>query len=234
MRRHLLHLGAVLTVTAVAVLALAAPAAAHVTVNPSTATQGGYTTFTFRVPNERDATSTVKLEISLPADTPIASVTLRPLSGWAATTDRSRLTAPIMTDDGEITEAVTKITWTADPVAAIKPGQFQEFEVSLGPLPDTDRVLFKVLQTYSDGEIVRWIDPPTADGSEPEHPAPVLTLTRPVGGDQHGTATSLTAATGSTDAGGRYHGWLDVAGVLFGLTGLVAGLLAYRKATAPG
>ena len=33
--------------------------------------------------------------------------------------------------------------------AAIKPGQFQEFEVSHGALPETDQMISKALQTYS-------------------------------------------------------------------------------------
>jgi hypothetical protein len=39
----------------------------------------------------------------------------------------------------------------------IKPGQFQEFDVSLGPLPNVDQLVFKALRYYSDGDTVRWI-----------------------------------------------------------------------------
>jgi hypothetical protein len=42
-------------------------------------------------------------------------------------------------------------------------------------LPDAPRLVFKVLQTYADGTVVHWIDLP-ADGTKPEHPAPVVTL----------------------------------------------------------
>jgi len=65
-------------------IALAAPAAAHVTVQPGTATQGGYTAFAFRVPNERPDAGTVKLEVTLPAEHPISSVRTKPLAGWTA------------------------------------------------------------------------------------------------------------------------------------------------------
>jgi Domain of unkown function (DUF1775) len=59
----------------------------------------------------------------------------------------------------------------------IQPGQFDEFEVSVGPLPDdADQILFPTLQTYQGGEVVRWIDEPLPSGEEPEHPAPALTL----------------------------------------------------------
>jgi uncharacterized protein YcnI len=233
MRRTLLRGGAVLAAAAAVVLALAAPAAAHVTVNPSNATQGGYTKVAFRVPNEKDTAQTVKVEVNLPTDAPIASVSLKPLTGWTGTTEKTKLATPIKTDDGEITEAVTKITWTSAAGAAIQPAQFQEFEVSLGPLPAVDQIMFKALQTYSDGDIVRWIDEPTADGSEPQHPAPILKLAKSTAADVHaGAATQAPAAATVSDtssSSGAGTG-LGIAGVLLGLAGLVAGLLAYRKA----
>jgi hypothetical protein len=67
----------------------------------------------------------------------------------------------------------------------IQPGEFDEFEVSVGPLPeDADQILFPSLQTYQSGEVVRWIDEPLESGEEPEHPAPLLTLV--AAEDEHG------------------------------------------------
>src|SRR3954451_23129687 len=157
-------------------LALAVPASAHVTVNPNTAVQGGYTKVTFRVPNETDGADTVKVEVSLPIDTPFASVSLKPVAGWSMVAEKAKPATPIDAHGTRIDEAVAKITWTATGDAAIKPGQFQEFDVSLGPLPQVPQVVFKALQTYSDVTVVRWIDEPTTDGTEPEKPAPVLKL----------------------------------------------------------
>ena len=233
MRRTLQRGLAVVGVAAAAVFALAGPAAAHVTVNPSNATQGGYTKVAFRVPNEKDDAQTVKVEISLPTDKPIASVSLKPVPGWTGTTEKSKLPTPIKNDDGdEITEAVSKITWTAAAGAGIQAGQFQEFEVSLGPLPEADQVIFKALQTYSDGDVVRWIDEPKADGSEPDHPAPTLKLAKGTGDDMLGGTSATPAGEASDDTSGNGTGTgLGVAGVVLGLAGLVAGLLAYRKAS---
>ncbi|MCU7728636.1 YcnI family protein [Actinoplanes sp. KI2] len=203
-------------------LALAAPASAHVTVNPNTATPGGYTKVTFRVPNEKDSANTTKLEVNLPAGQPVASVSIKPLPGWTAVADKTKLATPIKSDDGDITEAVTKITWTADASSAIKPGQFQEFDVSLGPLPESGQMVFKALQTYSDGDIVRWIDDPTTDGTEPEHPAPVLKLTAATA-----PAAAAPAATGSADSDGPDA--FAVAGFVAGLLGLILALLAFQR-----
>ena len=72
-RSGVVRAGVVVAVTAVAVLGFAAPASAHVTVNPSTATQGGFAKLTFRVPNEKATAGTVKLEVTFPENAPIAS-----------------------------------------------------------------------------------------------------------------------------------------------------------------
>jgi uncharacterized protein YcnI len=200
-------------------LALAGPAAAHVTVNPNTATPGGYTKVTFRVPNEMDAADTTKLEVHLPADAPVASVSVKPVPGWTAEAVRSKLATPIKAHDSEITEAVSKITWTATPGSAIKPGQFQEFDVSLGPLPQSGQMVFKTLQTYSDGTVVRWIDEPSTDGTDPEHPAPVLKLE---------AAPAAAPAAPATKSSGS--NTLGIAGLIAGLLALIVAIAAFQRA----
>ena len=231
---HLARVGTALTAAAVAALAFPATASAHVTVNPNTATQGGYTKVTFRVPNEKDDASTTKLEIAIPTDKPIASVSLKPVQGWTAVTENSKLATPIKTDDGEITEAISKITWTASAGAEIKPHTFQEFDVSLGPLPTADQIVFKALQTYSNGEHVRWIDEPAA-GAEAEHPAPVLKLTKKTDAGAAATAGANTAAqdaaaTANDDETDGTAITLGVFALIAGLAGLFVAVLAYRRA----
>ncbi|MET0493543.1 MAG: YcnI family protein [Actinoplanes sp.] len=224
--------GAVSALVAAFTLALAVPASAHVTVNPNTAVQGGYAKVTFRVPTESDAASTTKVEVNLPAETPFASVSLKPVAGWTMVATKAKLATPIEAHGSPITEAVNKITWTAVGDAAIKPGQFQEFDLSLGPLPEVPQVVFKALQTYSDGTIVRWIDEPAADGSEVEKPAPVLKLT-PAGATDTPAAASGPTVSAEAETEGDGNGtWFGVAGIVLGLAGLVLGLLAYRRTAA--
>ncbi|MET8907565.1 YcnI family protein [Micromonospora sp. NPDC004551] len=234
MKRSLLARAATIGAAVAAItLAVAGPASAHVTVNPKEATQGGYTKVTFRVPNEKDNANTTKVEVNLPAGSPIASVSLKPITGWTAKTETSKLATPIKSDDGEITEAVTKITWTADGAAAIKPGQFQEFDVSLGPLPESDQMVFKTLQTYSDGDVVRWIEEPSG-GAEPEHPAPVLKLAKKDAATAAAQPVAAAATTDDSDKDSSNGTAYGIAGILLGLAGLLAGLLAYRRATQRG
>ena len=211
-------------------LALAAPAAAHVTVNPDTATAGGYSKVTFRVPNESDAASTTKVEVNLPADKPIASVSVRPVTGWDVATTTAKLATPIEAHGAQITEAISKITWTAKAGSEVKPGQFQEFDVSLGPLPESGQMVFKALQTYSDGTIVRWIDEPTTDGTEPESPAPVLKLAAAgTNADAAAPAAAPTAAAPAADDSDGPDAF-GIAGLIAGVLALIVGLLAYARA----
>ena len=205
---------------AAALLAVAAPAYAHVTVNSPGATAGGYAVLTFRVPTESDTASTTALAVQLPTDTPFASVSVQPHPGWSFTTKNTKLATPIKTDDGdEITEAVTEIDWKADNAAsAIKPGEFDQFNVSAGPLPQAAAITFKAIQTYSDGKQVDWTEVP-APGStaEPEHPAPTLKLTAAttVTNDPAPKAAKSDSQTGAMVLGGIALG-LAVVGLALG------------------
>lgn len=223
-----------------AVLLAAVPAFAHVTVQPNSAPKGSYSTVAFKVPNEEDSASTVKLEVNLPADHPIASVSIQPVPGWTAQITKSKLTTPLKTDDGTVTEAVTKITWSGGKIA---PGQFQQFPVSFGPLPDdADALSFKALQTYSNGDIVRWIDLAQAGQPEPDHPAPTLKLTAAADEGGAPAPTGSPAAAPASDASkgaatekasgdssdGTARG-LGIAGIVVGAIGVGFGVLAGRR-----
>ncbi|MFF0154821.1 YcnI family protein [Micromonospora sp. NPDC005203] len=220
------------TAAATAVLGFAGPVSAHVTVNPKEAVQGGYARLAFRVPNESDTASTTKLEVTLPENAPVGSVSTMPVPGWTVATEKRKVDPPIEVHGSQLTEAISKITWTATGDAAVKPGQFQEFPVSLGPLPKVDSMVFKVLQTYSDGEISRWIDPPAPGAEEPEHPAPVLTLAAAAA--SAGAPAPSAAAVSSPDDDDDDEGnglavGLGVAGLVAGLAGLVLGGLAFSR-----
>ena len=232
MIRNRLATAAALSGAAVVVaLGIAGPAFAHVTVNPNSATQGGYARVAFRVPNESDTASTVKLEVSLPEDAPVASVSTMPVPGWTVTVENRKLSTPLEVRGSQVTDVVAKLTFTAAAGGGVKPGEFQEFPVSMGPLPDKDQMIFKVLQTYSDGDISRWIDEPVEGGEEPESPAPVLKLTKaadaaaPASGP---TVAAVAAGNASSDTSGASVG-LGIAGLVAGVLGLVLGGLAFMR-----
>jgi uncharacterized protein YcnI len=202
-------------ITASVIVALALPAAAHVTINPNTAEPGGYSAFSVQVPNEEADADTTKVQLYLPTDHPIASVSVQPTPGWTIDVTKGPLPNPIKTDDGEVTQAVTQITWSG---GKIQPGQFQQFSVSMGPLPtDTAKLYFKALQTYTDKagktNVVRWIDMPSGS-AEPANPAPSITLAK--------AAVAQPAEVVKKGGGG--------AGTAFGVAGLVVAVIALGAA----
>lgn len=197
-RLALLTLGAL-----AALLALAGPASAHVTVTAPGAVRGGSDQeITFRVPVEKNA-RTVGVTVELPTDTPIASVLVAPLPGWTHTEKTATLAKPITTDDGQITSAVAQITWTAAAGGGLAPGEFGSFTIIAGQLPDAPSLTFKALQKYSDGTVVKWIQV-AAPGSSavPDNPAPVLELAaNPGAGSDAAVSTTAKPATAASNTG---------------------------------
>jgi uncharacterized protein len=187
------RLALLLTTALALVFALAAPAFGHVTVTAPGATRGGSDQeITFRVPVEKKV-NTVGLTVALPTSTPIASVLVEPIAGWTHSETTARLAKPIVTDDGDITSAVSVISWKATG-RGLAPGEFGAFTIIAGQLPDVPSLTFRALQRYADGSVVAW-NQVAAPGSsaEPANPAPVLTLGAKALGDgqrslEHGTA----------------------------------------------
>jgi uncharacterized protein YcnI len=151
----------VLVATLAAFVVLASSASAHVTVIPSAARPGETVTLNFRVLNERSNARTVGIDIFVP---PGLHATAADRRGWTRT------------------DKPGEFDWTADDQsAAIGGASAKDFEIRVGPLPRRGQLVFKALQHYSDGGIVRWIQQPVAGA---ERPAPVLELgTRPAPGD---------------------------------------------------
>lgn len=176
-RRLAARLAAV-AATGLALAVLAAPgASAHIRVSSPDAAVGGYADLVFRVPTEKDTASTTAVKVTIPADRPLASVSVQPHPGWTATMQRTTLAQPLQTDDGPVTEVVSSVVWTADtPQAGIAPGQFDQFSLLAGPLPAGAPMTFPADQTYSDGSVVSWNESAAPGAPEPEHPSPTLTL----------------------------------------------------------
>lgn len=217
-------------------LALAAPlaASAHVTLDVNTAAAGSFALISFKVPNESATETTTKVTVTLPTDTPLAYVSYVPVAGWTAELTTTTLDTPVEGEDGTVTEAVTAVTWTADPGSEITDGQLQLFPLSVGPIPSTGSIALPVDQTYSDGTVVSWSE----SGDDAEHPAPVLYINDAPAADHHdgGTdddaaieVTDDSSATSSSDTLAR---GLGIGGLVLGAVGLVVGITSRRKNTA--
>jgi uncharacterized protein len=199
-----------------ALTALIAPAAAqaHVTLQPKQAVAGSFTRLDVRVPTERDDASTVKVDVQFPPG--FAEASYQPTPGWDVKVTKEKLATPIKTDDGEVTEGVKQITWTASNQAdGIPPGAFQDFGLSVQvPGKAGDKLTFKALQTYSNGEVVRWIG---AEGSDT--PAPIVTVTNAAA---TAPAPAVTPAPTSSDSSNG----LAITALIVGIVGLIAGVVA--------
>jgi len=212
----------------VALAALIAPAAAsaHVTLQPDSAPAGGFTRLDVRVPNELDDAATNKVEVQMPAGFVFASY--EPVPGWKTDVKTEKLDKPVETDDGSIDTQVKTITWTAtDPSAAVQPGQFRDFGLSVG-MPEADEagavLTFPAIQTYDNGDVVRWIGSPDS-----EHPAPTVTLTEATE-DHHTAGSDDTAeASDSADDSDGAPTWLAILGVVLGAVGIGVGAMALRR-----
>jgi uncharacterized protein YcnI len=220
-----------------AVLALAAPAGAHVTPSETSAPAGSYLKFDLRVPHGcGENGNTNKLEVQIPAG--ITSTTPQVVPGWTISITKAEVAPPL--DDGhggQITERTSVVTWTGGLLAH---DQLEEFGLSV-KLPDTpdETIYFPVIQTCDDGTTAEWIQIPEEGGEEPDRPAPAIALTEATddehgrpddeqGDDEAAVDTTLAASTDDADDSSDGDG-LAIAGLVVGALGLAAGGAALTR-----
>jgi uncharacterized protein YcnI len=198
-------------------LALPAIAQAHVTLQPSEQPAGEFVRADVRVPTEGDS-PTKKVEVQFPSGFLFASY--EPVTGWKAKITTEKLANPVPSPEaGEppIKEQVKQASFTATG-AGLSPGQFQDFGLSLlMPKKPGTTLTFKAIQTYDNGEVVRWIGPPDS-----EEPAPQVKLV--AAGDE--TAATPAASTSTKDDDDASKG-LGIAALILGGLGVLIGLGAF-------
>ena len=150
------------------IAAAAAPAVAsgHVTLQPAEVPAGEFKRLDVRVPNERDDASTTKVRVKFPPG--FIFVSHEAVAGWDAKVTMAKLATPVEVFGEKRTEQVDTVEFSTDG-NGIAPGQFQDFGLSVG-LPDKPgtTLTFRATQTYSSGEVVRWIGAPDADEPAPQ------------------------------------------------------------------
>ncbi len=218
------HRKALIAVAAAALL-LPATASAHVTLQPKEVPAGSFARLDVRVPNEMDDAATSKVEVQMPDG--FLSASYEPVEGWSTKVKMKKLDEPVESHGSTISQQVDTITWTADdPDAAIQPGQFRDFGLSVG-MPEGDgagtALTFPALQTYDNGDVVRWIGEPDSD-----HPAPQVTLTAAADSEHGADEAAADAADAAGDSGGAPT-WLAILGVVLGALGLIAGGAALSR-----
>ncbi|HYO03666.1 MAG TPA: YcnI family protein [Mycobacterium sp.] len=211
----------------IALLSGAGPAWAHVHVDADDAAPGSTSVLTFRVPGESEKGAlTTEFTVALPN---VASARTEVMPGWTAKLDRDAAAG-----------TVRSVTWTAAPSVGISPDQFALFNVSV-TLPNQPSVTLPATQTYSDGTVVRWDQPPLANGDEPEYPAPVLNLTGATGpsSDEHqpppaasptaSSAEPAAAAPAVAAAPDNTARWLAGGALVLAAVGAVAAFAGRRR-----
>jgi uncharacterized protein YcnI len=180
-----------------ATLALSAsPAFAHVEIEPARAPAGSEAKLTLEVPNERPSAATRRIDVRLPGG--VSSVQGRRLHGWKLATRAGRATL------------------TAPSGRELRGEERARFGLVIGlPRRPGATLVFKVLQTYDDGQVVRWIGPPGTS-----EPAARLRLTAAAAApapqqDEAQTQTSTTtpaqpAKDGGNDGGGGVPIWAGI------------------------
>jgi periplasmic copper chaperone A len=215
-----------IVLAAFAAALVAVPAApAHVTLNPGEWEAGGFARFAVRVPNERPNASTVEVTMQFPEN--VISASVQDVPGWERSVEMIPLDEPIEEEGEEpVTERIGSVTWTG---GQVEPGEFVEFGVSFQvPEDATGALLFPATQTYSNGEVVRWIAPE----EEADTPAPRVEVLA-AAAEETGTTTDATTTTeqaaeapgGGSGGDGGGDGMATLA-LILGIAGLVAGLAA--------
>jgi uncharacterized protein YcnI len=230
-----------IALAAAGALALPSAAQAHVSVHPNEVPVGSFATLGIRVPSESDTANTVKVQVQVPPG--FVEVSPEALPEWDVKVTKAKLAKPVESDDGPITEGVKEIEWVPAPGAkGIEPGEFKTFPISTEiPGKAGGTLTFKVVQTYSDGEVARWIGSPNSEnpapevdvtaaggvlqdvaGSEAEPPGPGEAPAGAETGQAGGEASVPASAEPSSGSDSASKG-LGIAALVVGALGLIAG-----------
>jgi uncharacterized protein YcnI len=208
MKRLSFVLGGILGVGAM--LAVSAPAWAHVVVSPEEVKAGDYETLTVSVPTEKEIPTT-KIRVEVPEGFLLSGV--QPVPGWEHT----------FQEDGGVVRAVTFSG------GEIRPQEFQQFLLQAQAPEEPGKYPWKAGQTYEDGSVVEWTGPP--DSEEPASVIEVVSSTS----EQSQSSPKPSEASVPQKAGGEAEVLADTGGTNpavyagLGFIGLVVSVLLARR-----
>jgi uncharacterized protein YcnI len=168
---------AALCAIAVAALAASATAWAHARVSPAVSLSGSLQLYSLAIPTEKEGLTTTKIVLTVPDGFGIDSFV--PAPGWTQQVQS--------TGSGE-DAVVQKVTWTG---GATPTGEDSLFQFLAQPAK-SGTYTFDVKQTYSDGSIVDWSGPESADA-----PAPTIEAVSSIGGGGSSTLAIVAIAVGA-------------------------------------
>jgi uncharacterized protein YcnI len=130
---------------------------AHVTVSPDISDTGERETYSFRVPNEKESTRTVKVEVMIPSG--LDRIYFESIPGWKLTLDKD--------NSGQVIRA----TWTG---GSVGPWEYVIFRCMVRNPQASSKLVWKTVQYYADGSKDEWTG---EQGSR--RPAPTTTVASP-------------------------------------------------------
>lgn len=224
---------------------LAAPAAAqaHISLHPNTIPAGAFVTLDVRVPGEQEGAYAYKIDMLVPPG--FTGIDTQNVPGWSVHEIVTKPATPIQTEEGPVDEEVSQIVWTGDrsKLGRLENGSFIQFPLSIAMPSDLagQSLAFKTVQYYSNGKVVHWIGPPSA-----EFPAPTVNITAkggaiedvaggeagPTPGETPAASSTVAAPVSASSSGGASKG-LAITALVVGALGLLAGiggLVAARRA----
>ena len=191
-------------------VAMSAPAWAHVVVSPEVVTAGDYETLTVSVPTEK-VIPTTKIRVEVPDGFLLSGV--QPVPGWEHTFE----------EKGGVVRAVTFSG------GEIRPREFQQFLVQAQAPEKPGEYPWKAFQTYENGSVVEWTGPPDS-----EEPASVIDVVSG-GSERPQSSRRPSEASASQKAGGEAEVLADTGGTNLavyaglGFVGLVVSALLARR-----
>jgi uncharacterized protein YcnI len=151
------------SVLAIALLAIASAASAHIVLDEPAALAGTSYKAAFRVSHGCDGSPTTAIKVFMPAG--FSGAKPMPKAGWVLTVRSGQLAMPYMSHGKQVTQDVTEISWTASGKENwLQDAWYDEF-VLRGGLPEQPgAVWFRVLQTCETGQ-VDWAQVPASGTS---------------------------------------------------------------------
>ena len=160
-----------------AALAFAASASAHARLSPSISLSNELQLYSLAIPTEKENATTTKIVLTLPKGFSIDSFV--PSPGWKRVVQQ--------TGSGE-NAVIQQVTWSGGSTPTEEDSLFQ----FLAQPAKAGTYTFHVQQTYSDGSIVDWSGPESA-----EAPAPTIDVVSSVSGGGTSTLTIVALVLGA-------------------------------------
>lgn len=163
-----------ITLAAVAGIASASQAFAHITLETQQAAIGGGYKAVFRVPHGCKGQATTSVHIQIPEG--VINAKPQPKAGWTLEKVKGKYATTYKPYGHAVSEGVKEVEWKG---GNLPDDEYDEFVISAylaDTLPTNTVLYFPTVQTCVDGSVTRWIEIPKEGQTEPEDPAPGLKL----------------------------------------------------------